>query len=82
MGRHTTLVGPALTPLALWPPLCKQDHPQSLHLMCKFSFTSVNMRRHNAAMHALLNHNGEEDLLCVQEPWFNPVGTVQCDNMI
>jgi hypothetical protein len=33
-------------------------------------------------MHALLNHNGEEDLLCVQEPWFNPVGTVQCDNMI
>jgi hypothetical protein len=50
--------------------------------MHKFSFTSVNMRRHNAAMHALLNDNGEDDLLCVQELWFNPVGTARCDNMI
>jgi hypothetical protein len=50
--------------------------------MCKFSFASVNMRRHNAAMHALLNNNGEDDLLCVQELWFNPVGTARCDNMI
>jgi hypothetical protein len=48
--------------------------------MRKFSFASVNMRRHNAAMHALLNDNGEDDLLCVQEPWFNPVGTARCDD--
>jgi hypothetical protein len=33
-------------------------------------------------MHALLNDNEEDDLLCVQEPWFNPVGTARCDNMI
>jgi hypothetical protein len=33
-------------------------------------------------MHALLNNNGEDDLLCVQEPWFNPVGTAHCDNKI
>jgi hypothetical protein len=33
-------------------------------------------------MHALLNNNGEDDLLCVQEPWFNPVGTARCDNKI
>jgi hypothetical protein len=33
-------------------------------------------------MHALLNDNNEDDLLCVQEPWFNPVGTARCDNMI
>jgi hypothetical protein len=33
-------------------------------------------------MHTLLNDNDEDDLLCVQEPWFNPVGTVRCDNMI
>jgi hypothetical protein len=33
-------------------------------------------------MHALLNDNGEDDLLCVQEPWFNPVGTARCDDMI
>jgi hypothetical protein len=50
--------------------------------MHKFSFASVNMRRRNAAMHALLNDNGEDDLLCVQEPWFNPVGTARCDNKI
>jgi hypothetical protein len=33
-------------------------------------------------MHTLLNDNNEDDLLCVQEPWFNPVGTARCDNMI
>jgi hypothetical protein len=50
--------------------------------MRKFSFASVNMRRRNTAMHALLNDNGEDDLLCVQEPWFNPVGTARCDDKI
>jgi hypothetical protein len=50
--------------------------------MHKFSFALVNMRRCNAAMHALLNDNGEDDLLCVQEPWFNPVGTARCDDKI
>jgi hypothetical protein len=49
--------------------------------MRKFSFASVNMRRRNAAMHALLNDNREEDLLCVQEPWFNPVGTARCNDL-
>jgi hypothetical protein len=50
--------------------------------MRKFSFALVNMRRRNAAMHALLNDNREDDLLCVQEPWFNPVGTARCDDKI
>jgi hypothetical protein len=50
--------------------------------MHKFSFASVNMRRHNAAMHVLLNDNGEDDLLCIQEPWFNPVGMARCDDKI
>jgi hypothetical protein len=49
--------------------------------MRKFSFTLVNMRRRNAAMHALLNDNEGEDVFFVQEPWFNPVGTVRCDTM-
>jgi hypothetical protein len=49
--------------------------------MCKFSFAAVNMRRRNAAMHALLNDNEEEDVLFVQEPWFNPVGTARCNTM-
>jgi hypothetical protein len=55
--------------------------PQKLTLMRKFSFASVNMRRRNAAMHALLNDNEGEDVLFVQEPWFNPVGTARCDTM-
>jgi hypothetical protein len=50
--------------------------------MHKFSFASVNMRRHNAAMHVLLNDNGEDDLLCIHEPWFNPVGMARCDDKI
>jgi hypothetical protein len=33
-------------------------------------------------MHALLNDNGEDDLICVQEPWFNPVGMARCDDKI
>jgi hypothetical protein len=32
-------------------------------------------------MHALLNDNKGEDVLFVQEPWFNPVGTARCDTM-
>jgi hypothetical protein len=50
--------------------------------MHKFSFASVNMRRCNAAMHTLLNDNSEDDLLFIQEPWFNPVGMAQCDDRI
>jgi hypothetical protein len=56
-------------------------NPQKLAPMRKFSFASVNMRRRNAAMHALLNDNEGEDVLFVQEPWFNPVGTACCDTM-
>ena len=41
--------------------------------MYKCNILSVNMRRMNAAMHALLSTNKEDDLLCVQEPWFNQI---------
>ena len=30
-------------------------------------------------MHVLLNTNSEDDVLFVQEPWFNPVGTTRAD---
>jgi hypothetical protein len=63
------------------PPPPTRMTPQKLFPMRKFSFASVNMRRRNAAMHALLNDNEGEDVLFVQEPWFNPVGTVRCDMM-
>jgi hypothetical protein len=43
--------------------------------MHKFSIGSVNMWRRNATMHVLLATNVEDDILLVQEPWFNPVGT-------
>jgi hypothetical protein len=50
--------------------------------MSRFSIGSVNMRRRNAAMHVLLVTNEEDDILLVQEPWFNLVGTAWCDTMI
>ena len=33
-------------------------------------------------MHALLNTNRDDDVLLVQEPWFNPIGTARCDTEI
>ena len=47
--------------------------------MYKCNILSVNMRRMNAAMHALLSTNEEDDLLCVQEPWFNKIGVRRDD---
>ena len=47
--------------------------------MSNFTFASVNMRRRNAAMHALLNTNVDDDILCVQEPWFGEIGTKRDD---
>ena len=35
----------------------------------------------NAAMHALLSTNEEDDLLCVQEPWFQRIGVQRSDTM-
>ena len=37
------------------------------------------MRRMNVAMHALLSTNEEDDILCVQEPWFNRIGVWRND---
>ena len=33
-------------------------------------------------MHTLLATNNSDDILLVQEPWFNPVGTARCDSAI
>ena len=40
---------------------------------------SVNMRKRNAMMHVLLETNVTDDLLCVQEPWFGPIGVNRSD---
>ena len=50
--------------------------------MIEFSIASINMQRWNAAMHTLLATNKTDDILLVQEPWFNPVGTACCDSAI
>jgi hypothetical protein len=47
--------------------------------MINFSFATVNMRRRNAAMHALLATNASDDILFIQEPWFGTIGTARCD---
>ena len=41
---------------------------------------SVNMRKCNAVTHALLNSDKVTNLLLVQEPWFNKIGTARQDN--
>ena len=49
--------------------------------MYRCNILSVNMRRMNAAMHALLSTNEEDDLLCVQEPWFHRIGVQRNDKV-
>ena len=39
----------------------------------------VNMRRRNAASHTLLITNQTADIILVQEPWFNKIGTTRSD---
>jgi hypothetical protein len=50
--------------------------------MIRFSFATINMRRRNAAMHALLATNNSDDILFIQEPWFGAIGTARCDASI
>ena len=39
----------------------------------------VNARRSNPRLHAILNSNKHTDLILVQEPWFNKIGTMCSD---
>jgi hypothetical protein len=41
---------------------------------------SVNMRKRNAVTHALLNSISNTNLILIQEPWFNRIGTARNDN--
>jgi hypothetical protein len=41
---------------------------------------SVNMRKRNATTHALLNSNTTDNLILIQEPWFDKIGTARKDN--
>ncbi|KAH8995554.1 hypothetical protein EDB86DRAFT_3077579 [Lactarius hatsudake] len=46
-----------------------------------YSIASVNMGRRNQAMHVLLESNTQDDILCVQEPWFSRIGTSRADHL-
>lgn len=48
--------------------------------MDRVAILSVNMRRRNAAMHALLETNTTDDVLCSQEPWFSRIGITRADD--
>jgi hypothetical protein len=48
--------------------------------MSKRQLLSINMRRRNAAMHSLLETNTEDDVLFVQEPWFDRIGVERSDH--
>ena len=41
---------------------------------------SVNMRKRNTVTHALLNSDKGINLLLIQEPWYNKIGTARDDN--
>ena len=47
--------------------------------MIKYNILSANMRRMNAAMHALLHTNTNDNILAVQESWFGRVGVARDD---
>jgi len=38
------------------------------------------MRKRNAVSHALLNSINSTDLILIQEPWFNQIGTARDNN--
>ena len=38
------------------------------------------MRKHNTVTHALLNSTNDTDLILIQEPWFNQIGTARKDD--
>ncbi len=38
------------------------------------------MRKRNAVTHALLNSTNDTDLILIQEPWFNQIGTARKDD--
>ena len=47
--------------------------------MRNFSIASANMGRRNHAQHVMLEMNTEDDIICVQEPWWGRIGTTRAD---
>jgi len=45
----------------------------------QITIASVNMRKRNAVTHALLNSAQDTNLLLIQEPWFDTIGTARKD---
>jgi hypothetical protein len=48
--------------------------------MHNFNFASINMRQHNAPMHTLLNSNKTDDIIFIQEPWFNHISVARSND--
>jgi hypothetical protein len=44
------------------------------------NIASVNMRKCNAVTHALLNSTNNTQLLLIQEPWYDKIGTARKDS--
>ena len=47
--------------------------------MRNFAIASANMGRRNHALHVLLEMNTQDDIICIQEPWWGHVGTKRAD---
>ena len=46
----------------------------------QYTISSVNMQKHNAVTHALLNFASHAHLVLIQEPWFDKIGTTRQDD--
>ena len=43
--------------------------------MHNFTITSANMGCQNHVLHLLLEMNTQDDIICIQEPWWGHIGT-------
>ena len=48
--------------------------------MRNFTIASANMGRRNHALHVLLEMNTQDDIICIQEPWWGCIGTKRADH--
>ena len=72
------VAGPSVLP----PPWSPWDLPWPFNMFDQpqYTISLVNMWKHNAVTHALLNFASHAHLLLIQEPWFDKIGTTRQDD--
>ncbi|KAH9025146.1 hypothetical protein EDB84DRAFT_1564157 [Lactarius hengduanensis] len=73
-----TAVNNIINKTNLWAEV-REGHPHTPTPIVLMGPGSVNMGRRNPATHTLLQLNDEDDILCVQEPWWGRIGVKRAD---